>query len=155
MKNSTPTLRASHINVGTSIIEGHVEWRWQGLELRLLGTRAEVDDVAELNQALDLPVNESVGEAMIGAYLQVGYDVLRWAKGTSKLIPFVRWETLNTQDEVAEGYVANPAYDQQIVTAGVSYLPIEQLVIKLDYVDSNNEAKTGVNRIELGLGYVF
>jgi len=147
--------QGSTIDVGTSIIEGHVEWRWQGLELRLLGTRAELDDVAELNQDLNLPVNESVGEAMIGAYLQVGYDVLRWAKGTSKLIPFVRWETLNTQDEVAEGYVANPAYDQQIVTAGVSYLPIEQLVIKLDYVDSNNEAKTGVNRIELGLGYVF
>ena len=42
------------INVGTSIIEGHVEWRWQGLELRLLGTRAERDDVAELNQELGL-----------------------------------------------------------------------------------------------------
>ena len=102
-----------------------------------------------------LPVDESVGEEMVGAYLQIGYDVLRWVRGASKLIPFVRWEALNTQETVPEGYVANPAYDQQIVTAGVSYLPIEQLVIKLDYVDSNNEAKTGVNRIELGLGYVF
>jgi len=34
----------SSINVSTSIVEGHVEWRWQGLELRLLGARAELDD---------------------------------------------------------------------------------------------------------------
>ena len=143
------------INVRTSIFEGHVEWRWQGLELRLLGTRATLDDVAALNQALGLPVDESVGEELVGAYLQVGYDVLRWVKGNSNLIPFVRWEKLNTQDKVADGYVANPNYDQEIITVGVSYLPIDQLVIKLDYVDSSNEATTGVNRFELGLGYVF
>jgi len=143
------------IDMGTSIVEGHVEWRWQGLELRLLGARAELDDVAELNQELNLPVDESVGEEMVGAYFQVGYDVLRWVKGTSKLIPFVRWEALNTQETVAEGYVANQAYDQKIITAGLSFFPIDQLVIKLDYVDSSNEAKAGVNRFELGLGYVF
>jgi len=143
------------INVRTSIVEGHVEWRWQGLELRLLGTQATLDDVAALNQELDLAADESVGEEMVGFYLQAGYDVLRWVKGKSKLIPFVRWERLNTQDTVADGYVANPEYDQQIITAGVSYLPINQLVIKLDYVDSSNEALSGVNRFELGLGYVF
>lgn len=64
-------------------------------------------------------------------------------------------ERLNTQDKVADGYLANPAYDQQIITAGLSFLPIDQMVIKLDYVESNNQAETGVNRIELGLGYVF
>jgi hypothetical protein len=62
---------------------------------------------------------------------------------------------LNTQDSVADGYLANPEFDQQIITAGVSYLPIDQLVIKLDYVDSSNEGASGVNRFELGLGYVF
>jgi hypothetical protein len=92
---------------------------------------------------------------MVGAYVQVGYDVLRWVKGNAKLIPFLRWERLNTQDEVAEGYLANPAYDQRIVTAGLSYLPIDQLVIKLDFVESRNEDQTGVDRIELGMGYVF
>jgi hypothetical protein len=143
------------INVRTSIVEGHVEWRWQGLELRLLGTQATLDDVAALNQELDLAASQSVAEEMVGVYLQAGYDVLRWVKGKSKLIPFVRWERLNTQDTVADGYVANPEYDQQIITAGVSYLPINQLVIKLDYVDSSNEASSGVNRFELGLGYVF
>ena len=111
--------------------------------------------MADLNQAIGLPVDESVGEEMVGAYLQAGYDVLRWINGRSKLIPFVRWEKLNTQDSVADGYVANPTYDQQIITAGVSYLPISQLVIKLDYVDSSNEDASGVNRFELGLGYVF
>jgi len=147
--------QGNSINVRTSIVEGHVEWRWQGLELRLLGARAELDDVAALNLELGLPIDDSVGEEMIGAYLQAGYDVLRWVKGKARLIPFVRWERLNTQDKVADGYMANPAYEQQIITAGLSFLPIDQMVIKLDYVESNDQAETGVNRIELGLGYVF
>jgi hypothetical protein len=147
--------QGNSINVRTSIVEGHIEWRWQGLELRLLGARAELDDVAALNLELDLPIDGSVGEEMVGTYLQAGYDVLRWVKGKARLIPFVRWERLNTQDKVADGYMANPAYDQQIITAGLSFLPIDQMVIKLDYVESNDQAETGVNRIELGLGYVF
>jgi hypothetical protein len=147
--------QGNSIDVRTSIVEGHVEWRWQGLELRLLGARAELEDVAALNLEMELPSDESVGEEMSGAYLQAGYDVLRWVKGNAKLIPFVRWERLNTQAKVADGYVANPTYDQKILTAGLSYLPIDQLVVKLDYVQSSNEAETGVNRIELGLGYVF
>lgn len=83
--------QGNSINVRTSIVEGHVEWRWQGLELRLLGARAELDDVAALNLGLDLPIDDSVGEEMVGAYLQAGYDVLRWVKGKARLIPFVRW----------------------------------------------------------------
>jgi hypothetical protein len=147
--------QGSAIDVPTTIVEGHLEWRWRGLHVRLLGARARLGDVDQLNQALGVDVDSSVAEEMVGGYAQVGYDVLQWIKGRSQLIPFVRWEALNTQDQVASGYVANPEYDQQITTAGLSYLPFDQLIIKLDYVRTSNAADTGVDRVEVGLGYVF
>jgi len=143
------------LDVGTTILEGHVEWRWRGLELRVLAARAELDDVAALNEALDFSGDDSIGETQLGAYAQLGYDVLSRGKGKASLLPFVRYERINTQDQVPQGWAANPANDRGILTVGLSYLPIHQLVIKAEYQDWSTEADTGVDRINLALGYVF
>lgn len=149
------TLTERKIGVGTTIVEGHLEWRWRGLELRALGVQADLDDVAELNAALDLDGDESVGEKLKGFYLQLGYDVLA-ARGAGRaLIPYARWESYNTQDAVPTGFLANPANDVESLTLGVAYKPIEQLIFKADYQNVDNEAGTGADRFNLLLGYVF
>jgi len=146
---------AGTIDAGTSIFEAHVDWRFKGLELRLLGTRAKVDDVARLNQALGLTGGDSIGETLVGGYVQVGYDVLLHRGRRSRLIPFLRQETLNTQDEVPEGFAANPANDIDMLTLGLAYQPIRQLVVKAEFMDTTNEADTGHEQINVSLGYVF
>ncbi|HEX9941555.1 MAG TPA: hypothetical protein VGG03_06050 [Thermoanaerobaculia bacterium] len=143
------------IGVGTTIVEGHLEWRWRGLEFRALGVQADLDDVAELNAARDLDGDESVGERLKGYYLQLGYDVLAGRVAGRALIPYARWETFNTQEEVPAGFQANPANDVESLTLGVAYKPIEQLVLKADYQNGDNEAGTGVDRFNVLLGYVF
>lgn len=143
------------IGVGTSIVEGHVEWRWRGLQLRLLASKAWVDDVDELNDALSLGENASVGEALSGAYVELGYDVLARGRGRASLTPFVRWESVNTQVEVPAGWTPDPATDVDLLTVGLAYKPIEQLVIKADYQDWSNGADTGVDQLNLALGYIF
>ncbi len=55
---------AGTIDVSTRIVEGHVDWRWKGLDLRLLHARAELDDVQRLNDALALTGSDSIGEEM-------------------------------------------------------------------------------------------
>lgn len=149
----TPAGRA--VDVGTQIVEGHLEWRWRGLELRALGVQADLDDVAQLNAALGLTGSGSVGEKLKGYYLQLGYDVLAGRGGESALIPYARWETYNTQDEVPAGFRANPANDVESLTLGIAYKPIEQLILKADYQDVDNEAGTGLDQLNVLLGYVF
>lgn len=143
------------IKVGTTIYEGHAEWRWRGLELRFLGVRAELDDVAELNRALGLSGSSSVGEELSGWYAQVGYDLLGGRVGDQELIPYARWEELDTQDSVPAGFARNPANDQESLTIGLAWKPFPQAILKADYQDYDNEAGTGVDQLNVALGYIF
>jgi hypothetical protein len=143
------------LGVRTTIWEGHGEWRYRGIELRGLYARATVDDVRELNQALGLTGSASVGETMEGYYLQAGYDLLAHHHGDQSLIPFIRWESVNTQAAVPAGFTINPANHGQIFTLGLTYKPLTQIVIKLDYQKVSNRADTGVDQINAALGYIF
>lgn len=149
------TLSGRSVEVGTTIVEGHLEWRWRGLELRAMGVQADLDDVADLNTALGFTGNQSVGEKLQGYYLQLGYDLLAGRGGERALIPYARWETYNTQDEVPSGFQANPANDVETLTLGLAVKPIEQLILKVDYQDVDNEAGTGIDQLNALLGYVF
>jgi len=145
----------STLDVRTAIWEAHAEWRVRGLEARALYARSDLDDVAELNAALGLTGPASIGESLEGFYLQVGYDVLAAGSSARSLTPFIRWEQLNTQQSVPLGFAANPAYDEEILTLGLSFKPIEQLVIKADYQNTDNAGDTGVDQLNIALGYIF
>ena len=149
------TASGGGIGVGTHILEAHLEWKWRGLELRALGVQAELDDVADLNQALKLTGNQSVGESLKGHYLQLGYDVLAGRGGEQAFIPYARWETYNTQDEVPQGFAANPANDVETLTLGFAYQPIDQIVLKVDHQNIDNEAGTGTDQFNVLLGWIF
>ncbi|HXE56925.1 MAG TPA: hypothetical protein VNK43_02895 [Gemmatimonadales bacterium] len=143
------------VTARTLIWEAHAEYRARGLELRGLFTQATIDDAHEVNDALGLTGNASVGERLTGWYLQAGYDVLRHTRAGQQLIPFVRYEQLNTQDEVPTGFAANPANDRRIVTLGAVWKPIANVAVKADYQINRNEAETGVDQWNVGLGYLF
>ncbi|HEX5760580.1 MAG TPA: hypothetical protein VF121_15445 [Thermoanaerobaculia bacterium] len=144
------------LGVGTRIVEAHAEWRWQGLELRGLAARAELDEVAELNAALGLTGDRSVGEELEGWYAQAGYDLFsRWGRGEQSLTPYVRWEELDTQAAVPAGFRASPANDVETLTLGVAYQPIDALILKVDHQDVDNGAGTGVDQLNVLLGYIF
>lgn len=142
------------LGVSTRIFELHADWKWRGLELRGLYADASLGDGAGLNRALGLVGDKSVGEAMDGYYLQAGYDVLA-GRGEGRLLPFARWETYDTQAEVPSGFVRNPASEVDILTLGFHWQPFEQLVVKADWQDVDNGAGTGVDQVNLALGWVF
>ncbi|QDU84169.1 hypothetical protein Pla163_12740 [Planctomycetes bacterium Pla163] len=148
----TPGLSA---NVNTTIAEGHVDYRAAGLHLRALFARTELDDVAELDAALGLVGNATVGESQSGWYAEAGYDVLHGSGSEQSLVPFVRYEELDTQGSVPSGFASNPARDREYVTFGVAWSPIPELVLKADYVNGDNGAGTEPDLFRLGLGWVF
>jgi hypothetical protein len=148
------TDETGEIGVDTTIAEGHVEWKWRGLELRALGVRAKLDDVARLNRALGLSGDESIGRRLEGSYVQAGYDLLA-GRGDRSLTPYARWETYDTQAEVPAGFRRNPANDVDTLTLGVAFQPMDQIILKMDYQNVDNAAGTGVDQIHVVLGYIF
>ncbi|HSL83713.1 MAG TPA: hypothetical protein VLF66_13140 [Thermoanaerobaculia bacterium] len=143
------------VGLDTTILEGHAEWRWRGLELRALYATAELDDVAGLNRAKGLTGAASVGEELSGYYLQAGYDVLAKVSSERQLIPYVRFEAYDTQEAVPAGFARNPATDVESLTVGLAFKPIDQIVLKADYQDYDNGAGTATDRFNVALGYIF
>lgn len=145
-----------NVDAGTRIVELHGDARLRGWWLRGLWSRADLDDVTGLNHALGLTGSSSVGEELTGWYGEVGYDLSTvFDMGEASVIPFVRWEQVNTQDAVPAGFSSNPANDVDVLTVGASWKPIPQAVIKFDYQDYENAAGTGVDQFNLGIGYIF
>lgn len=149
----------SPVRVGsarTTIVEGHLDWKWRGLGFRALGAQANIDDVTQLNKALNLTGNKSVGETLQGYSLQFSYDLLSLRPaGEQSLTPYVRWESYDTQHKVPAGFSRNLENDIESLTVGLAYNPITQVVFKVDYQNIDNGAKTGLNQVNAALGYIF
>jgi hypothetical protein len=142
------------IGAGIHIYEGHADWRWRGLQLRALGARADLGDVALLDQVLGLTGAKTVGRRLEGYYLEAGYDLWAGAGGRS-LIPLARWEEYDTQAAVPAGFLADPANHVRSLTLGLSYKPLEQLVVKTDYQAFRDAARDHSHETHLLLGYIF
>ncbi len=149
---SDPTVS---IGARTTIWEAHAEYKARGFDLRGLVARTYVNDAAQVNELNGLVGDASVGERLTGWYVQGGYDVLRRLRTTQQLLPYVRYEKLNTQDEVPDGFAANLATDRTILSLGVAWKPLLNIALKADYQVHRNEADTGVNQLNVNLGYLF
>jgi hypothetical protein len=150
------TAEGRAIAVATRLYEGHLEWKWRGLELRALGVEAHLGDVAALDRALGLSGEQSIGERLRGGYVQLGYDLFaRSALGQQALIPFARWESYNLQARVPAGFAADPANDVKSLTVGLAYRPFDSVVFKADWQNYNNRARTGLDEVHVSLGYIF
>lgn len=143
------------LSVPVRLVEAHAEWRSRGIETRALGVVSWIGNTDELNPALGLSGSSAVGSRQWGGYLQVGYDVLTRAASSVAVVPFLRYERLDTQDQVEEGFASAPANDQTIWTFGVVARPIDQVVLKTDYQVVTNRAETGVDQFNVALGYIF
>ncbi len=152
---TSPVDPGATVDATTIIWEGHAEYRARGFDLRALFAMADVGDVAEINAVRGLTGPASVGERLYGWYLQAGYDVLRGLPTSQRLVPYARFERLNTQDEVPTGFVADPSTDRSILSLGVAWKPIVQVVLKADYQIHSNDADTGVDQLNVALGYLF
>jgi hypothetical protein len=149
------------LGVATKLYEGHLEWKWRGLEVCALGVESTLGDVAALNAALGRTGEASIGSKLQGYYVQLGYDLLAGVgasvggHGGRSLTPYARYESYDTQKEVPAGFLRNPANDVSSLTLGIAFKPIDQIVLKADYQKYDNAAKTGVDQIHVLLGYIF
>jgi len=143
-------------NAGVTVGEIHAQAKFRGITLRALATRGSIGDAADINDALGLAGDESVGSRTGGWYVEGGYELTPFTNHREmSVIPYARYESLDTQRRVPAGFLRNPENDQNILTLGVAFKPISQTVIKLDWQDVDNAANTGANQWNVALGYIF
>jgi hypothetical protein len=153
--------RADHGSAPSSfpvtLWETHAQTQWRGASVKALYTEGRIGNVDQLNAAQGYVGSQSVGSRMFGGYAEAAFDaltLLRDPKGQS-LSPFFRYERYDTQLKVPAGYSKDPANSRVEYTLGLTYKPVEKLAIKLDQQWKLNEARTGVNQWNFGVGYIF
>lgn len=138
--------------ITTTLWDAHAEYRAHGFQIR--GLYARGSNGAAGLQVLDAadPAREA-GTRQWGGYLEVGYDVLKGAR--QSLIPYLRYERLDTQQAVVAGVAKDPGKDRTLITAGLAFKPIPQVAVKADWARDENRARTGRDQFSLALGYTF
>jgi hypothetical protein len=141
--------------VWTTLFELHAEYRAYGFQARAIYARLTNSDTGI--QAYGPGVAAfSTGTLQSGGYVEAGYDVFSLLPTVKQaLIPFVRYDRMNTQQAVTAAATADPANRRSVVTLGLNYKPIHQVVIKADFAINMNGANSGRNQFDLGLGYLF
>lgn len=97
-----------------------------------------------------------VGSSMIGYYAEVGCNVLRPADTKMQLVPFVRYEFLDTQNSVESNIIKKLGYKKTAITTGLTLALTHGAVLKAD-VQFLKDAATDkfVNTFNAGIGVMF
>lgn len=133
----------------------HADYKFRGWDLRALVAGARVDEAEELNRLNGLSGADGLGESMLGWYVQGGYDLLRNRRTGHQLIPYLRYENVNTQREVPGGFSADPANELTVTSLGLAWKPDPQVVWKMGYQIHSNESDTGLNQWNVQIGWLF
>ena len=99
----------------------------------------------------------NLGSAMIGYYMETGYNVFRLLPNQkSELIPFIRYEQYNTHYAVDNSVTANDAYNVNIVTAGLGWKITPKAALKADMQFVKSAADDEASKVfNAGIGIMF
>jgi hypothetical protein len=137
-------------------------WRRSGLEWKVLYAEWHLPNAGQLMGALDVTgqayfpdPTQPIGTVLRGGYVEGAYDVLRPFGLREQLLPFVRIEAYDTQSAVPNGFRANPALNVRQYTAGFSFRPLQQIVVKADVQLREHRSGEQDTQINFGLGFMY
>lgn len=139
-------------DVGVSILEGDVRYRWKNLEFTGLVASVSVDDTEAINDA----IGEVIGEEIFGWYVEGAYHLGDlFFQDEQDLVAFLRHEQFDTQEDVGSGLTADPANERKVTTVGLAYYPIPQVAIKADLESWEDGTGADWQQFNLGIAYEY
>jgi len=91
-----------------------------------------------------------------GLYFDLGYNIGKLFNIGSRIIPFIRYSNINTAAETISGGDIEKKYHFTKWMLGLSFLPINQVVFKIDYSLSTRQlGSITTDLINVGVGYWF
>jgi hypothetical protein len=141
-------------DVKVTILNADARFRRAGFDLKGVVYHTSIRDADELSDAL----GTTIGEKMLGWYGEAAYDFLRRDRQGSSgraLFLFGRYEDFDTNQDVPAGLTADPAADRQVITGGVSYMPIDKIAFKADVEHWEDGTDADLTRFNLGAAFQF
>lgn len=101
--------------------------------------------------------NKGIGSAMLGYYVELGYNVLQQTKiEESELIPFIRYEKYNTQQKTDGVTIRNELYNNTLIVTGLGWKINRGAIVKADVEFSKNAASDKYAKsLNVGIGVWF
>ena len=152
------TARADSSVIGISMLGVDARYQLNALELRGQFYVNSFSNTLQYNKFTAVKgKNNDLGNSMIGYYVEAGYNIFRHIKETSQqLVPFVRYEYYNTHNSVDAETTQNKAYDNQIITTGITYKLNRNAVIKADLQFTKSALATEYKKVfNTGIGVMF
>ena len=131
-KRSADSLGLNSGAFGTTLYlgEADVQYNHKAFSAKALATYISYPDAAKVNTAY----SKNLASGMYGAYAEVAYNWLFNNKNNKQFISFVRAEIfdLNAETPAAPKAIYDGTEKQTHIIAGISYLPVPNVVIKTD-----------------------
>ncbi len=130
-KSDSLQLQSGIFGVPLYLGEGDIQYASNGISIKALGTIISFPNASDINRAYG---HNITAETMYGAYAEFAYNVLEHAKnaGGKQLNAFARYEILDMNSKIPASGIYDGTLDQQHLIVGLGYLPIPNVVIKLD-----------------------
>ena len=141
-----------------AMIEADAKYSLEGIDLEGIFGFNSLSDAGNVNTVIAGGGGTNfVGSQMLGYYLEAGYHLFYhlWPETKHDLIAFGRFEDIDTQYKIPAGFAKNQANDKRLVTAGLTYKPIPQIAIKANYTWNWNDANSGVDQFDAGIGFYY
>lgn len=121
------------------------------LQLRFQLYNTSISNTTEYNAF----TGRDLGSGLFGYYFEAAYDVLNHCeKSEAELFPFLRYTAYNLHAST-EGIDANPGYEAQAITAGLSFKPSPGAAFKIGYQWLKNGKDEDENLIQAGVAFNF
>jgi hypothetical protein len=155
-------------DVPVTMLDGDLRLHTRGFEMRAEIASVWIGGIHRLNRALAdaammamEPFDGPVARQLLGGYLEAGYNVLHPLKlrAGRQLVPFVRYERVDTQYDVPADLGRAPGNRHDTITAGLTFRPIAEVAVKFDYqhvwTDAVAAADADFYRLNAGLAFMF
>lgn len=153
-KDSTDLIKAADsTTVGLSMLGLDLRYSIKGAILRGQLYYSSINNTKAYNKY----TGKDLGSAMLGYYLEAGYNVGRFLKGfESELTPFARFEYCNTHFKT-EKIDKNPEFETNSATVGINWKPNKYTVFKAELQLKNSKApeSSTAKAFNAGIGFMF
>ncbi len=142
------------------LLEADVRYRWKWFEMNSTIVNIDIDDAAAINTfcaSASGDCTSDVADNIFGWNIQAGVHLpqLMGIKTTQDMVPFLLYENIRPQDSMPSGTAPSHVNNFEVITAGVAYLPIDSVSIKLDYQHFMYRNNTSKDVLNMGVAYMF
>ena len=123
-------LTSGILGIPVYLAEANIQWAKYGIGAKALGSYISFPNASNINKAYA----NNVSSSMYGFYAELAYNLFERSKRLSgqQLNVFGRFEMLDMNADIPANAVYDGTEKQQHIIAGLSYLPIKNVVVKAD-----------------------